>query len=85
MKLIRIEELKQVDIRTVDADTLVDIDEINVDKTLPRTERLQDFISKVKNPFCFICNGMIVKTSFAETNENLEDKIVRLCLEMDGV
>ena len=85
MKLIRIEELKQVDIRTVDADTLVDIDEINVDKTLPRTERLQDFISKVKNPFCFIYNGMIVKTSFAETNENLEDKIVRLCLEMDGV
>ncbi len=85
MKLIKVEELKQVDVRTVDADTLIDIDQIKVDKTLPKTERLQDFIRKVKNPFCFICNGMIIKTSFAETNENLENKIVRLCLEMDGV
>ncbi len=84
MKLIKVEELKQVDVRTVDADTLIDIDLIKVDKTLPKTERLQDFIRKVKNPFCFICNGMIIKTSFAETNENLENKIVRLCLEMDG-
>lgn len=85
MKLIKVEELKQVDVRTVDANTLIDIDLIKVDKTLPKTERLQDFIRKVKNPFCFICNGMIIKTSFAETNENLENKIVRLCLEMDGV
>ena len=30
-----LQELKQVDVRTVDPDTLVDIKEIEIDRTLP--------------------------------------------------
>lgn len=31
-----LQELKQVDVRTVDPDTLVDIKEIEIDRTLPK-------------------------------------------------
>ena len=45
-----LQELKQVDVRTVDPDTLVDIKEIEIDRTLPKGERIQEFIRQIRNP-----------------------------------
>lgn len=84
MKAEEFEKLKNVDVRTVDIHTLEDIDRVKVDKSLPKEERMLDFVRKIKNPFCFICNGMVVKTSFADTGESLENILARLCLNMDG-
>ena len=82
MKAIEFEEMKKVDIRTVELNILEDLDKIDVDKSLTKEERLLDFITKIKNPFCFICNGMVVKTSYSNTKDSLEDKLVQLCLSM---
>ena len=83
MKAIEFEEMKKVDIRTVELNILEDLDKIDVDKSLTKEERLLDFITKIKNPFCFICNGMVVKTSYSDTKDSLEDKLVQLCLSME--
>ncbi|NCB93928.1 MAG: hypothetical protein EOM40_15420 [Clostridia bacterium] len=83
MKAIEFEEMKKVDIRTVELNILEDLDKIEVDKSLTKEERLLDFITKIKNPFCFICNGMVVKTSYSNTKDSLEDKLVQLCLNME--
>lgn len=83
MKAIEFEEMKKVDIRTVELNILEDLDKIDVDKSLTKQERLLDFITKIKNPFCFICNGMVVKTSYSNTKDSLEDKLVQLCLSME--
>lgn len=48
-----LEELKQVDVRTVDPATLVDIEEIEIDRTLPKEERIREFIRQIRNPYCF--------------------------------
>ena len=72
MKAIEFEEMKKVDIRTVELNILEDLDKIDVDKSLTKEERLLDFITKIKNPFCFICNGMVVKTSYSNTKDSLE-------------
>ncbi len=82
MVATELEELKKVDIRTVDAGVLADIGKIRIDRTLPKEERLLAFIREVRNPFCFICNGMVVKTSFSDTDESLENKLAKLCIEM---
>ncbi len=82
MVAVELEELKKVDIRTVDASALADIGKIKIDRTLPKEERLLAFIREVRNPFCFICNGMVVKTSFSDTDESLENKLAKLCIEM---
>lgn len=71
MKAIEFEEMKKVDIRTVELNILEDLDKIDVDKSLTKEERLLDFITKIKNPFCFICNGMVVKTSYSNTKDSL--------------
>lgn len=79
------EQMKQVNIRTVNADTLVDIDDIEIDKMLSKEEQISDFIKKVKNPFCYICNGMIVKAVYNDSGDNLEEKLVGLFTTMSGV
>ena len=43
-----------------------------------------DFAEKIRNPFCFICNGMIVKISYSEAKESLENKLMQLCMSMEG-
>lgn len=85
MAVDELEEMKKVDIRTVDINTLADIGEIKINRELPKKERMLSFINEVRNPFCFICNGMVVKTSYSDTNESLENKLARLCTEMIGV
>lgn len=79
------EQMKQVDIQTVDVNILVDIDTIKIRKELPKEERLKDFVEKIKNPFCFKCNGMVVKAVYNNNGETLEEKLVRLFLTMNGV
>ncbi len=76
------EELKNVDVQTVDVSTLKDIGRIRIDRELPKAERLCAFIKEIRNPFCFLCNGIVVKTSYSDTKESLENKLAKLCMEM---
>ena len=66
---------KDVDIRTVDRNTLVDINDVNIDKKLPREQRLEDYVRQIGNPYCYKCGEAIVKISFSETTATLEDRI----------
>ena len=84
MDWAELEELKKVDVRTVDISALEDIEKIEIDSSLSARERWVDFAEKIKNPFCFICNGMVVKVSYSEAKESLENKLVQLCMSMEG-
>ena len=69
-----LDKMKEVDIRTVDPDTLVDIDDVKINMDLPCEERILDYIRQIKNPYCYLCNGMVVKAKFAG-KQSLEDCI----------
>ncbi len=84
MNRAELEGLKKVDVRTVDVSALEDIEKIEIDSSLSAKERWIDFAEKIKNPFCFICNGMVVKVSYSEEKESLENKLVQLCMSMEG-
>ena len=83
MDWAELEELKKVDVRTVDISALEDIEKIEIDSSLSARERWMDFAEKIKNPFCFICNGMVVKISYSEAKESLENRLVQLCTSME--
>lgn len=71
------EELREkakVDIRTVDANMLVDIADVKIDSSLPVNERISDYLRQIKNPYCFKSNGVIVKIGFTG-KKKLEDCI----------
>ena len=73
-----LEVMKQVDIRTVDKESLVDISGIEVDKSLSGRERIADFVRRAGNPYCFRCGRVAVKVGFADTDVTLEERLVHL-------
>ena len=73
--MMTVEEMKAVDIRTVDKDTLVDIRDVKIDRSLSKEERIRSFVEQVKNPYCFKCGDVAVKMVFADTDVSLEDRL----------
>ncbi|MDL2248690.1 hypothetical protein LJB89_03235 [Tyzzerella sp. OttesenSCG-928-J15] len=71
---------KNTDIESVDINTLTDIQDISVDKSLPQKDRLLSFVEQIKNPYCFKCGDMVVKISFSNNGDTLEDRIEKLLL-----
>jgi len=73
MKKMDIEALKNVDIINVSKETLVDIKDVKIDKSLNLEERKKSFIRQIKNPYCYICNGFIIKSKFAVSGNTFSE------------
>lgn len=70
-----VDEMKNVDVRTVSRDDLVDIRDVHIDRSLPKEERVRSFVQQIRNPYCFKCGNVVVKTSFADTDVTLEERM----------
>lgn len=69
------ETLRQVDVRTVDPDTLVDISELKIGKNLPREERMTEFVRQIKNPFCFKVGKVAVSVGYSGDGVTFEQRM----------
>ncbi|WP_455582895.1 DUF6870 family protein [Dysosmobacter sp.] len=70
----------EIDIRTIDPQSVPDIRDIHIDTMLPPHERVADMIRQMNgNPFVYRCGNILVKTSFSGTRP-LQD-ILEECLE----
>ena len=72
----QIEAMQNVDIRTVDPETLRDIRDVKVNADLPKHERILDFIRQIGNPYCYRHGKYVVKVSFTDTDVTLEDRML---------
>lgn len=54
------EEMKTIDVRTVDPETLVDVTGIVIDESLSKEERKAEYLRQVKNPYCFRVGDVVV-------------------------
>ncbi|MEG2520130.1 MAG: hypothetical protein RSA86_02170 [Christensenellaceae bacterium] len=72
---IDFEMLRQVDVRTVDRDTLVDIRDLDIDTSQPKEERLKAFVQQIKNPYCFKVGKVTVGVSFANNGISFEQRM----------
>lgn len=75
-------EKYDVDIRTVDPDTLVDMDDVNIDTSLQSEKRIEQFIEQIKNPLCYKKNGIIVKNVYKSGGAKLEDCFKEIVMTM---
>ncbi len=71
-----ISAMREVDVRTVDPDTLRDIRDVKVNTELPKKERILDFIKQIGNPYCYRYGKYVVKVSYTDTNVTLEDRLL---------
>ncbi|MCD8153503.1 MAG: hypothetical protein LUF78_02200 [Clostridiales bacterium] len=70
-----VEEMKNVDVRTVDRNALADIRDVKIDRSLPKEERIRSFVQQIRNPYVFKCGEVVVRTVFANTEATLEDRL----------
>ncbi|WP_373215590.1 DUF6870 family protein [Ruminococcus sp. 5_1_39BFAA] len=83
--MISILHMEDVDIRSVDPGSLVDIEQVEIHSELPKEERWKNFVEQIKNPRCYICNGMVVKVSYNNQEERLEQKLMDLIMALHEV
>ena len=60
-----LQRMRDVDIMSVDKDSLVDISEVKIDGSLLKEERVKDYIRQIGNPYCYMDHGVVVKISFS--------------------
>ena len=54
---------------------LVDINDVSVDKNLPKNERLAEYTRQIKNPHHFKCGKFIIIAKYSNNGISLEDRI----------
>ena len=59
-----LEQMKNIDIREVDINDLVDIRDIKINEEKSKEERIRDFIKQVGNPYCYRVGKVVVKLNF---------------------
>lgn len=70
--------LKKVDICEIDKNELVDIRDICVDTKKPLSDRISEFVEKVRNPYCFRVGDIAVKVEFEKTEVTFEQRFENL-------
>ena len=70
--------LKQIDICEIDKNELVNIKDIYVDTKKPLSDRISEFVEKVKNPYCFRVGDIAVKVEFEKTEVTFEQRFENL-------
>lgn len=74
------EAMKNVDPRKVDRATLRDRSTVRIDPDAPTEERIRAWIEQLGNPYVYLDGGVVVKLSFADRGETIEDRINALYL-----
>ncbi len=70
-----LKDMANTDITTVSKESLIDINNVTINMDKEKQERILDFFQQIKNPYCFICNGMIVKMNFNSNEKTLGEKL----------
>jgi hypothetical protein len=61
----QLREMAQIDIRTADPSELVEIENVKISPELSQEDRVLDYIRQIRNPYCYLYHGIVVKVSFA--------------------
>ena len=78
MTLNALRELQKATIANHRDMDLVDISELEIDRTKPIERRVMDFIEAVGNPYLFRVDDMAVKISFNPSGKPLTDSVAKI-------
>lgn len=72
-----VDAMKNVDIRSIDKSSLVDLNSVHIDDSQPVQERIMSFLSQIQNPYCFRVGDVVVKVNYKADGpsfqQNFED------------
>ncbi|MDR0818241.1 MAG: hypothetical protein LBN43_01550 [Oscillospiraceae bacterium] len=69
----------------VNIDDLADIRDVAIDTSLPQDKRAKSYIQQIKNPQLYRYDDTVVRTSFANTNVALTERLKQYLLSKQGL
>lgn len=77
MTLEDLEALAKMNFENIDKSEIVDINDIFINQSLSKEERILDYIKKVKNPYFVKIGDAFVKMSFSDNGLKIDECIER--------
>lgn len=71
--IVYMENLQSFDIRTVQPETLQNIEDVVIDTNLSVEERMRAFVKQIKNPYCFRCGKLVVQVEYKESGKSINE------------
>ncbi len=67
-----------MDIRSVDRSTLRQLEQVQIDTSLPCEQRVKSFVKQIGNPYCYLDGDVVVSIGFSDTGVCLKDQLKAL-------
>lgn len=75
MKGKTLRELKEINIKEVNPDELVDIREIEIDTKQSVEKKVKSYVEQVQNPYLVRVGEYVVKIGYSDCKETLNDRM----------
>ena len=72
----QLEAMKLTNVETVDKELLTDMQAVQIDPSLPKEERILQYVEQIKNPYCFRCGQVVVTVKFDENSPSLQERLI---------
>lgn len=69
----QLNQMKNVDIRTVNKAALPDVSNFHLDNGLSKKERAARILALLPNPYCFRCGDTVIKLEFTDNGPPLQE------------
>lgn len=63
-------------------DSLVDIRDVKIDRSMSVEDRMKSYVEQIKNPYMFKVGNTVVRVSYANTQATINDNFVTLLASM---
>lgn len=63
-------------------DSLVDIRDVRIDRSMSVEDRMKSYVEQIKNPYMFKVGNTVVRVSYANTQATINDNFVNLLASM---
>lgn len=63
-------------------DSLVDIRDVRIDRSMSVEDRMKSYVEQIKNPYMFKVGSTVVRVSYANTQATINDNFVNLLASM---
>lgn len=63
-------------------DSLVDIRDVKIDRSMSVEDRMKSYVEQIKNPYMFKVGNTVVRVSYANTQATINENFVNLLASM---
>lgn len=69
-------QLRAVDVRSIDKSSLIDLNQVSIDETKPVPERVAEFVRQIQNPYCFRIGDIVIKVVYKENGPSFQQNMI---------